>query len=123
MNICKHHKLGKIGESLAAAILRKNYQLRGSNVRFGHLECDLLAYDNRSHQSIIVEVKTRSMQNPWRNGLDFELFADAIGPAKIKCLQRIRALLTKQGPCRIDSFFVQYDRDGLYQVDHQKNIF
>ena len=54
-----HHELGKEGEEIACAMLRKKgYVIADRNWRFGKLELDIVAkHDNTL---VVIEVKTRA---------------------------------------------------------------
>jgi len=55
-----HLLLGKAGENIAVNYLKKNgYSIYKQNVRLGHDEIDIIAYDNMEKLLVFVEVKTR----------------------------------------------------------------
>lgn len=56
-----HIITGKSGETLAQKYLRAlGYYIEGTNVRLGHDELDLIAYDKCAKTLVFIEVKTRS---------------------------------------------------------------
>ncbi len=64
-----HNELGKLGEHLAAAYLKKQgYTILESNYYFNRAEIDLIAVDGNT--LVIVEVKTRN-SNFFGNPQDF----------------------------------------------------
>ena len=57
--MAKHNDLGKEGEELAIAHLRKlGYEIRSTNYRMGKAELDIIAIDGNF--VVFVEVKTRA---------------------------------------------------------------
>lgn len=53
--------VGKRGERSATEYLRsRGFFIRGTNVRFGRYEIDIVAYDPSERMIVFVEVKTRS---------------------------------------------------------------
>jgi len=76
--MAQHNELGRIGEELAAAFLRKNdYQILETNWFFQKAEVDIIA--KKDNILAIVEVKTRT-------GTDFGLPQDFVKPKKIQLL-------------------------------------
>ncbi len=58
--LAPHLKLGKTGEEIAVKYLQKNnYLVYKRNVRLGHDEIDIIAYETQEKQLVFVEVKTR----------------------------------------------------------------
>lgn len=73
-----HNELGKKGEELAIAFLRKNgYKIRDINFRYLKAEVDIIA--QKDDVLVAVEVKTRSTR-------DFGLPQDFVSKKKIKLL-------------------------------------
>ncbi|WP_117883917.1 YraN family protein [Aureibaculum luteum] len=73
-----HNELGKKGEELAIAYLKKNgYKIRDINYRYLKAEIDIIA--QKDDVLAIVEVKTRSTR-------DFGLPQDFVNQKKIKLL-------------------------------------
>lgn len=57
----RRQKLGFAGQSLVEKyLLNNNYEIIHRNIRFGHLEVDIIAFDKTSSFFVFVEVKTRS---------------------------------------------------------------
>lgn len=60
MNSSPHFFTGRSGESLAATYLIENgYTVSAKNVRIGHDEIDIVAYDPEDKVMVFCEVKTR----------------------------------------------------------------
>lgn len=60
-----HLKTGQLGEAIAAAFLvAGGYEILERNVRLGHDEIDLVAFDPKDHVLVFCEVKTRSSAHP-----------------------------------------------------------
>ena len=76
--MAEHNELGKKGEELAIAFLKKNgYKIRDINYRYLKAEIDIVAQNK--DVLAIVEVKTRSTR-------DFGLPQDFVNQKKIKLL-------------------------------------
>ena len=76
--MAEHNELGKIGEELAVAFLKKDgYEILETNWIFQKAEIDIIA--RKGNVLAIVEVKTRS-------SLDFGLPQDFVKPKKIQLL-------------------------------------
>jgi len=64
-------EVGAFGEKLCLKYVKKNkhYKIIGKNITIGHLEADIVAYDDE--HIIIIEVKTRreDKSNPYRPGI------------------------------------------------------
>ncbi len=76
--MAEHNELGKHGEELAVAYLRKNgYEILQTNYVFQKAEIDIIA--KKEDVLAIVEVKTRS-------SIDFGLPQDFVKPQKIQLL-------------------------------------
>ena len=59
--LARHLKTGKSGEDRAAKYVRSlHYRILGRNIRIGHDEIDLLAWDPADRVLVFFEVKTRS---------------------------------------------------------------
>ena len=73
-----HNELGKLGEELAVAFLRKaGYKILETNWVFQKAEIDIIA--QKQNTLAVVEVKTRS-------SVDFGLPQDFVKPKKIQLL-------------------------------------
>ena len=58
--LAPHLKLGKTGEDIAVRYLKKNkFLIYKKNVRLGHDEIDIIAFDTQEKVLVFVEVKTR----------------------------------------------------------------
>lgn len=76
--MAQHNELGKKGEQLAVAYLRKKgYTIRDVNWRFQKAEVDIIA--QKDTILAVIEVKTRS-------NIDFGNPQDFVNPKKIKLL-------------------------------------
>lgn len=117
MHLPASHILGVKGEQIAVDFLRKQgFEIRGTNVRFGRDELDIIAFDPTEKMMVFFEVKTRSTNNeryPIRLAVDRR---------KRRCLQRaIHAWCIEQnydGPGRIDILCVSKGRIA----DHIKEL-
>lgn len=57
--------IGRHGEQIAVEFLRsRKYKIHDCNVRLGHDEIDIVAYDTVERCLVFVEVKTRTMFDP-----------------------------------------------------------
>ena len=73
-----HNDLGKLGEELAVAFLKKDgYTILETNWTFQKAEIDIIA--KKGNHLAVVEVKTRS-------SIDFGLPQDFVNPKKIQLL-------------------------------------
>jgi putative endonuclease len=116
------HRLGRLGEDLAAAHLeRRGFALvaRNHRTRFGEL--DLIGFDGRT--LVFAEVKTRraGSGNPW----------DALGEAKRRQVRRMARAWLSEHPdrpwstnLRFDAIGVVIDAQGrLVRLDHLEGAF
>lgn len=63
--MARSSQLGKEGEQAACEFLiSKGYTVRETNWRMGHLEIDIVAHDPAANRLHIVEVKTRTVNDP-----------------------------------------------------------
>jgi putative endonuclease len=116
------HRLGRLGEDLAAAHLqRRGFALVARNHRTRYGELDLIGYDGRT--IVFAEVKTRraGSGNPW----------DALGEAKRRQVRQMaRAWLSdtpdrpRSAELRFDAIGVVIDARGrLVRLDHLEAAF
>ncbi|MBX5440980.1 MAG: YraN family protein [Solirubrobacteraceae bacterium] len=116
------HRLGRLGEDLAAAHLeRRGFEVVARNHRTRHGEIDLIGHDGRT--LVFAEVKTRRAGSgaPW----------DALGPAKRRQVRRMaRAWLAETADrprgteLRFDAIGVVIDARGrLVRLDHLEGAF
>ena len=76
--MAEHNELGKRGEQMAVAFLRKSdYEILETNWTYQKAEIDIIA--QKGNVLAIVEVKTRS-------SVDFGLPQDSVNPKKIQLL-------------------------------------
>jgi putative endonuclease len=113
------HHLGKTGEELAKGhLINKDYAIRGTNVRIGKLEIDIIAEQNGV--LVIVEVRTRSTD--WY--MQPEL---SVGYQKMQHLLRAAQGYVKvcnwQGETRFDVIAVVRQEDGSFRIDHFEDAF
>ena len=113
------HHLGKTGEELAKRhLINKDYAIRGTNVRIGKLEIDIIA--EQDGVLVIVEVRTRSTD--WY--MQPEL---SVGYQKMKHLLRAAQGYVKfcnwQGETRFDVIAVVRQEDGSFRIDHFEDAF
>jgi len=116
------HRLGRLGEDLAAAHLeRRGFEVVARNHRTRYGEIDLIGYDG--HTLAFAEVKTRRAGSgaPW----------DALGPAKCRQVRQMaRAWLAETtdrprgAELRFDAIGVVIDARGrLVRLDHLEGAF
>jgi putative endonuclease len=116
------HRLGRLGEDLAAAHLqRRGFALVARNHRTRYGELDLIGYDG--HTLVFAEVKTRraGSGNPW----------DALGETKRRQVRQMaRAWLSdtpdrpRSADLRFDAIGVVIDAHGrLVRLDHLEGAF
>lgn len=64
--MAQHNKLGQEGERIACEyLISKGYTIRETNWRMGHLEIDIIAQESAANCLHIIEVKTRSSDEPF----------------------------------------------------------
>ena len=121
MSTDPRHRLGRLGERLAADHLeRLGYEIVARNHRTRHGEIDLVAADART--LVIVEVKTRRRgASPW----------DALGERKQRQVRAMgRAYLTevpgrpRRREVRFDAIGITLDAAGRFvALDHLEGAF
>jgi putative endonuclease len=116
------HRLGRLGEDLAAAHLqRRGFALVARNHRTRYGELDLIGYDGRT--LVFAEVKTRRAGSgaPW----------DALGDAKRRQVRQMASAWLAETPARpyaadlrFDAIGVVIDARGrLVRLDHLEGAF
>jgi putative endonuclease len=119
------HDLGRAGEALAAAHLRRcGFEIVARNQRTRHGEIDLIAFDG--HTLVFAEVKTRRMsRGPSRRHIDPLL--SALSPRQRARLRRLSAAWLARGDrsvpfaqtIRFDAIGVAIDGTGeLQELEH-----
>lgn len=113
MNRPEHLELGREGEDFAARELeRMGWIIRARNVRVGHGELDIVAFDR--DEMVIVEVRSRTV------GLMMPPEA-SVGPQKLRKLIRTAKRYVQgaryDGNWRIDVAAVVEDRGGAKQME------
>ena len=120
MSTDPRHRLGRLGERLAADHLeRLGYEIVARNHRTRYGEIDLVACDART--LVVVEVKTRRGGSPW----------DALGDAKRRQVRRMAAAYLCDVPdrprreeLRFDAIGVTFDAAGrMTALDHLEDAF
>jgi len=100
-----HLHTGRSGEEVAANYLCSlGYQIYGRNVRLGHDEIDILAFDPTDHVLVFAEVKTRSKFDQ-----DFTPLLDLTVSKKKKLRRSARSWIDAfgyEGGYRIDALLV-----------------
>ena len=116
-------ELGRIGEEIAAAYLRKRgLELLARNYRAGKSELDLVLYDRRRKFLRVVEVKSRLSSGR-------EAAYDSLTEGKLEALRRGAAAFLREqgGRCRPQELFfdlviVLFSPDGAYTVEYVPGI-
>lgn len=115
------YKLGKDGEQLASAFLKQQgYSILEERWHLHHLEIDIIAMDNKSHEIVFVEVKTRA-------SMEYGAPEEAVDNKKIiRCVRAADAYL-KLHHCNIDWRFdiisvIDNGHDDV-RIDHIKEAF
>ncbi|MDD5025989.1 MAG: YraN family protein [Candidatus Peribacteraceae bacterium] len=99
--LAQHLETGKFGENRAAQyILSLHYRILGRNIRIGHDEIDLVAWDPTDQVLVFFEVKTRSRAS--------EEYRPELG---MTCKKKSRI----QRAAR--RWVAQHDFDGGYRID------
>jgi putative endonuclease len=121
MSTDPRHRLGRLGERLAAEHLeRLGYEIVARNHRTRHGEIDLVACD--AETLVVVEVKSRRGRGcPW----------DALGELKRRQVRRMALAYLSDVPdrprrrrLRFDAIGVTFDTAGrLAAIDHLENAF
>lgn len=116
------HRLGRLGEDLAAAHLqRRGFALVARNHRTRYGELDLIGYDGRT--LVFAEVKTRRAGSgtPW----------DALGEAKRRQVRQMAKAWLSETPDRPHAADLRFDAIGvvidacgrLVRLDHLEGAF
>lgn len=113
-----HLKTGQQGEALAATFLvGLGYEILERNVRLGHDEIDLVAFDPQDQVLVFCEVKTRTFNHP-----DFTPFLGVTTrkqQALLRASERYIAEKCWEGGYRIDLICVAGDA----VTSHVKELF
>ena len=115
------HALGRSGEDVAAAYLRKKkYRIVERGFRFHKGEIDIIARD-RDDTLVFFEVKARRSR-------DFGQPEEAVTSLKQKQLRRLaEAYLALNGlidsPCRFDVLSLAWDENDAPSIYHLRNAF
>lgn len=113
--------LGKFGEQLAEKYLKeKSYEIIGKNVRYGHLEFDLIA--NFKEKVVFIEVKTRLSSS-------LVLAQDSFSRKKLQLLKKaIQIYMERHNindeQIRLDLVAIDLDKyKKIAKIKHFKDIF
>ena len=119
--IAKHMVVGRQGEQMAAKYLRSlGYAIYEQNVRLGHDEIDIVAFDPKDRVIAFVEVKTRSHADK-----SFSPFLNFTSHKK-HCLQRAMrkwvAAHDFEGGYRLDLICIEKGKvtDHIQQVELER---
>ncbi len=115
----KNQTLGRMGENLAAAYLKKQgYEILDRNWRFQHAEIDIIAREENT--LIFIEVKSRS-------DVYFGVPEDAISPRKMTLITdaatRYMELMNHEWAVRFDVISLIIKSEEVYTLDHYKDSF
>jgi len=114
------HELGKSGESVALAYLKKKkYHILKKGFRLFRGEIDIIAYDRST--LVFIEVKTRRSTH-------FGLPEESVTHSKQQQIKKIaQGFLTLNNlndvECRFDVLSLVYDGQKDYFIKHIKNAF
>ncbi|MBJ2176130.1 YraN family protein [Aureibaculum sp. A20] len=116
--MAEHNELGKKGEELAIAFLKKNgYRIRDINYRYLKAEIDIIA--QKDAILAIVEVKTRSTR-------DFGLPQDFVNQKKIKLLVMAadHYVVSKDLDVNVRFDIIAIINDnGKFEIEHLEDAF
>ncbi|MCL4140577.1 UNVERIFIED_CONTAM: hypothetical protein GTU68_008055 [Idotea baltica] len=116
--MAEHNDLGKKGEELAIAYLKKNgYQIRDINYRYLKAEVDIIA--QKEDVLAAVEVKTRSSR-------DFGLPQDFVNQKKIKLLVMAvdHYVISKDLDVNVRFDIIAIINDnGKFEIEHLEDAF
>ena len=118
--IFRPHELGRKGETVAAAYLRKQgFQILEKHYRYGRGEIDLIASEGET--LVFVEVKTRFFSAPTTP-------EEAVTVLKQNQIRRIaQAYLYNKSlediPCRFDVLALQFAPKSGFQIRHYRDAF
>ncbi len=102
-------KTGNLGETLAGNyLLENNYEIIERNFRLGHLELDIMAYDNFRGEWVFVEVKTRA--NDFLSGDENALKSSQIQKIKRAMIVYSQKFELDLERMRLDFIFVKIDK-------------
>lgn len=116
--MAEHNDLGKLGEEMAVAHLRKHgYDILQTNYVFQKAEIDIIA--QKGNVLAIVEVKTRS-------SLDFGLPQEFVKPKKIQLLVKAVNEYVQQNDLDVEVRFdiiSVFSNNGNYEIEHLEDAF
>lgn len=109
--------MGRKGEEVAARFLRqKGYDIRARNVRLGHDEIDIVAFDSPESVLVFCEVKTRGRHHP-----DYSPVLACTAHKRLKMFRAARAYVAHiawEGGYRVDWLLVEENA----VIDHVQDI-
>jgi putative endonuclease len=112
--------VGKLGEDLAVDFLQAaGYKILERNLRLSHYEIDIVA--SKEGQIILIEVKTKSTQNPlWQA-------EDLISPRKYQNLLKAATLYSQRYKVssfrlKLELITVTVDRENKANIKHYIDI-
>lgn len=114
------YKLGKEGEDAATAYLRRNgYEILEQRWHLHHLELDIVAIDNSTHEIVFVEVKTRTtpQYGEPEEAVDYKKVMATVRAADAYIKQMYRP-----EPWRFDIISI-IGKEGNFRIDHIKEAF
>ncbi|MGV3461541.1 MAG: YraN family protein [Flavobacterium sp.] len=116
--MAEHNDLGKLGEEMAVAHLRKHgYNILQTNYVFQKAEIDIIAL--KGDTLAIVEVKTRS-------SLDFGLPQEFVKPKKIQLLVKAVNEYVQQNDLDVEVRFdiiSVFSNNGKFEIEHLEDAF
>ena len=116
--MAEHNDLGKLGEEMAVAHLRKHgYAILQTNYVFQKAEIDIIA--QKGDTLAIVEVKTRS-------SLDFGLPEEFVKPKKIQLLVKAVNEYVQQNDLDVEVRFdiiSIFNNKGKFEIEHLEDAF
>ncbi len=115
------YKLGKDGEQAAANYLKKQgYTILDERWHLHHLELDIIAIDNETHELVFVEVKTRASR-------EYGLPEQAVDERKItRCVNAADAYIKQKDitlDWRFDIISVVGDGQSDLDIEHIREAF
>ncbi len=116
--MAEHNKFGKRGEDAAAEFLAgKGCKILARNVRYGHLEIDIIA--EHKDMLIFVEVKSRS-------GTYFEQPFQAVNRTKQRKIIKAANIYIEKNDIELESRFdiiSIVERNGKFEIEHIEDAF
>jgi len=114
------YKLGQDGEEAAAAYLRRQgYEILEQRWHLHHLELDIVAFDNATHEIVFVEVKTRAtpQYGAPEEAVDYKKVMATVRAADAYIKQYLRP-----EPWRFDIISIIGGTEN-FKIDHIKEAF